>query len=91
MSPDSCDKGKGSSPTKVVVKENPLFTSDHTHRTCSYRPLMQDSTNLGDVTNGEFFQSQLNKIRKTKEQEMISAVMDVSKCGMQISTNYPLQ
>jgi len=87
---DNSGKGKGSLFTKVVVKENPLFTSDHTHSTCSFRSLVQDEngrSNVGGVISGEIFKGQHSKIRKTKEQEMISAVMGVSKYnGKQLLT-----
>ena len=69
-----------SSPTHIVIKTNPLFDSlpspTHTHHPS---PGGQGQRSEVGVADQEVFYGQRKKIRKTKEQEMISAVMNITK------------
>lgn len=65
------------SPAKVVIKTNPLYagTSSKHHRGQQASGCTEnDSSHL----NREVFYGQRKKIRKTKEQEMINAIADLT-------------
>ena len=63
-------------PAKVVIKTNPLFAGQD-HR----RQQVLSSEIDGSQTNQEVFYGQRRKIRKTKEQEMINAIVDLTNHG----------
>ena len=71
-----------SSPTKVVIKTNPLFkTNEKLPRST---PTLLNRRGCSQKESGvasEVFYGQRGKIRRTKEQEMISAVMDLMEHG----------
>ena len=78
------------SPTRVVIKTNPLFGSalpkphpqacrPHHVSSKGQRSAATTRGRGSEVAGQEVFYGQRKKIRKTKEQEMISIVMDVTK------------
>ena len=79
--PSSCH-GSDTSPTTVVIKTNPLYrtTSPPRPDTNTTTSLANSGAREGEVSRPhEGFYGQRRKIRKTKEHEMISAVMDITK------------
>ena len=45
------------------------------------------SGSINSLDQAGVFGGQQSKIRKTKEKEMISAIMDITKCGKDIHMN----
>ena len=77
-------KDPTSSPTHIVIKTNPLFDSTS--------PSSENRGQRSGVAGQEVFYGQRRKIRKTKEQEMISVIMDVTNHSESVdSGNLKLQ
>ncbi len=63
------------SPAKVVIKTNPLFSTSAPVSELGHH------SNSGQEEAECVFYGQRRKIRKTKEQEMINAIMDITMYG----------
>lgn len=68
-----------SSPDKVVIKTNPLYSSSPPNNGNNGGRGMENTSQENGVVEGrEVFYGQRRKIRKTKEQEMITAIIDLT-------------